>query len=144
MRKKSQWTAVMTLVALSSISGAAAARESGSRYQAALALVQITGQGNGRALYERTPTIKRFAVTVEGLTPRVRMDVMVANVVVGTITTDSYGQGQLQMDSVFERGDEPDSWLPDDFPVIDGGELVKVGPLEGSLQESRIQDNREG
>ncbi len=141
MRTINQLIIATSVAAVLALPGVTSAREAGTRYHAKLSAVQIAEQANGRALFERTPVVRKFSVSVEGMTPRVQLDVMVANIVVGTMTIDSYGQGRLEMDSVFERGDGPGTWLPNDFPVIDGGELVKIGFLEGNLQEVKIEEN---
>ena len=75
---------------------------------------------------------RRFSVEVQGLHAGDMFDVTVAGVVVGKVTIDSLGIGGLRLDDkVGEPGASP---FPSNFPTLTGGELVKVGSLEGTLQ----------
>ncbi len=117
----------LSLVAASSTAFAGGVE---TRLRAELAGIgDISGQADFRDKEGR----KKFSVEVEGLTPNSMFDVMVAGVVVGTVTTDGLGFGDFNLDSNFEPGDvTPD--LPGNFPALNGGEKVEVGPLTGNLQ----------
>lgn len=59
---------------------------------------------------------------------------MVAGANVGTIVIDDFGVGNQAFDDNFELGDDPATQFPANFPALDGGEPVVVGPLSGTLQ----------
>lgn len=78
---------------------------------------------------------RQFSVQVENLQPGDMFDVMIAGQVVGKITIDDFGRGGLNYDDNFEPGvDDPATRFPDNFPALDGGEQVVVGPVSGTLQ----------
>ena len=78
---------------------------------------------------------RQFSVEVEGLAPGDMFDVMVAGVVVGTVRINDFGVGDINFDDNFEPGvDDPATIFPANFPALNGGELVRVGDLTGTLQ----------
>lgn len=78
---------------------------------------------------------RQFSAQIEGLEPGSMYDVMVAGIVVGKIVVDAAGVGDLNFDDNFEAGvDDPATQFPPNFPSLDGGERVEVGPLSGTLQ----------
>ena len=107
-------------------------------------IAQIVGP-NGHAEFRQENTRRRFAVEIEGLRPEQTFDVMVAGVVVGTIRITADGKGELEFrDREVEQerqAQEPQAQqeqeeqpFPANFPLLDGGELIQVGPLTGTLQ----------
>ena len=60
-------------------------------------------------------------------------DVMISGVVVGTVLIDNFGVGELDYDDRADADDQ-DRPFPRNFPELDGGEVVQVGPLTGTLQ----------
>ncbi len=78
---------------------------------------------------------RQFTVEMEGMSPGAKFDVMVAGQVVGTVEVDGFGIGELHYDDNFEpKLDDPATQFPPNFPNLDGGEHVVVGPLSGNLQ----------
>lgn len=76
---------------------------------------------------------RQFSVEIEGFSEGRMFDVMVAGVVVGTVTIDAFGFGNLDFDDTADP-DDLDLPFPPNFPAVDGGERVEVGPLSGTLQ----------
>jgi hypothetical protein len=112
---------------------AASAGDSEARLRAELAAAGLAADISGQADFRQRPGRRKFSVEIEGFDPNTMMDVEVANVVVGTITVDALGVGGLDFDDTAAAGDL-DSPFPANFPALNGGELVKVGPLDGNLQ----------
>lgn len=123
-----------TLTVLSFVFSLALAGISETRFEARLAAPAAAGDISGKVQY-RERGRRQFSVQVEGLQPGDRYDVMISGAVVGTITIDPFGIGDLNYDSNFEPGfDDPATQFPPNFPALDGGEMVVVGPLSGTLQ----------
>lgn len=76
---------------------------------------------------------RKFSVEIERGNPGDMFDVMVSGVVVGTVLVDGFGIGELDYDDTAGAGDR-DQRFPRNFPEIDGGEVVQVGPLTGTMQ----------
>jgi hypothetical protein len=76
---------------------------------------------------------RKFSVEIERGNPGDMFDVMVSGVVVGTILVDKFGIGELDYDDAAGASDR-DQRFPRNFPEIDGGEVVQVGPLTGTMQ----------
>jgi len=108
--------------------------------RAALTAPAAAGDISGQADYRDRQGRRQFSVEVEGFGPGEVYDVEVANVVVGTVTIDALGFGDLNFDDNFEAGqDAPATQFPATFPAIsaNGGEKVEVGPLAGTLQKKK-------
>ena len=116
------------------VSGAALAGGSEVRLRAELtaAAGDLSGQADFRNRTNRNR--RQWSVEVEGLTPGNMFDVTVAGQNVGTIIIDGLGMGNQDFDDNFEAGDDPATQFPANFPALNGGELVQVGPLSGTLQ----------
>jgi len=89
--------------------------------------------GKGQAQFESRDGRRKFSIQVEGLQPGDVFDAMVAGVVIGTIEIDGFGRGDLNFDDNAGPGDQATKF-PANFPALDGGELVVVGSLSGTLQ----------
>ena len=76
---------------------------------------------------------RKFSVEIERGTPGQMFDVMVSGVVVGTVLINNFGVGEIDFDDTAGPADR-DQRFPRNFPEIDGGEVVQVGPLTGSMQ----------
>ncbi len=123
-----------TLTVLSFAFSLALAGRAETRFEARLTAPASAGDISGKVQY-RERGRRQFSVQVEGLQPGDRYDVMVSGSVVGTVTIDAFGFGDLNYDSNFEAGlDDPATQFPPNFPALDGGETVTVGPLSGTLQ----------
>lgn len=96
---------------------------------------QAAGTMDGKADFRhRLDRARRqFSVEVEDGNPGEMFDVMVSGVVVGTILIDRFGVGELDYDDTADR-DDRDRRFPRNFPELDGGEVIQVGPLTGTLQ----------
>ncbi len=100
-------------------------------------LTAAVGDRSGQADFRNRLNRNRrqWSVEVEGLTPGEMFDVIVSGENVGTITIDNLGMGNQDFDDNFEAGDDPATQFPANFPALDGGEPVQVGPLSGTLQQ---------
>ena len=78
-----------------------------------------------------------FEVEVENALPDSLLQVLVDNILVGEITTDGQGKGELELSSEANDG----SPLPANFPPISVGSAVSVGPLNGILQLEAEDDD---
>jgi len=76
---------------------------------------------------------RKFSVEIERGKSGEMFDVMVSGVVVGTVMVNNLGIGELDYDDT-ANGNDADQRFPRNFPELDGGEVVQVGPLTGSLQ----------
>ncbi|HSF96164.1 MAG TPA: hypothetical protein VLA52_14155 [Thermohalobaculum sp.] len=124
--------AALTLAALVAGNPAFAGGELRLRAELSAAAGDISGQADFR---NRTNKNRRqWSVQVEGLTPGDLYDVVVSGETVGTIVIDGFGIGDQNFDDNFEAGDDPATQFPANFPNLDGGEMVVVGPLSGTLQ----------
>jgi hypothetical protein len=88
---------------------------------------------SGGAEYREKRGRRKFSVEVEGFAPGSSFDVMIGGETVWTIVIGPAGLGEVNLDDTAgpNDGDDP---FPADFPAIGGGELVKVGSVEGTLQ----------
>lgn len=100
-------------------------------------LTAVAGDLSGQADFRnRTNRNRRqWSVEIEGLTPGDLYDVIISGENVGTIVIDGFGIGSQDFDDNFEAGDDPATQFPANFPALDGGETVQVGPLGGTLQQ---------
>ncbi len=122
------------MLALTCVIGLAWAKTPEIRLEAKLVAPASAGDISGQAQY-RDRGRRQFSVQVEGLQPGDQFDVMISGAVVGTITIDNFGFGDLNYDDNFQPGkDDPATIFPSNFPALDGGELVVVGQLSGTLQ----------
>jgi len=117
------------------VAGSPAWAKDATRLRARLLAVPLAGDVSGQAEFRIDDQgRRRFSTEIEGFRPGEIFDVMAAGVIVGTIVVDGTGQGDLNFDTNFEAGDDPATLFPANFPALDGGELVQVGPLSGTLQ----------
>ena len=107
------------------------------RLRAKLRAPSDFGDVSGHAKYrERDNGRRRFSAEIEGMIPGDRFEVVVDGVTVGVVTVDSFGVGELELDTNLEPGDD-EGPLPGGFPGLRGGELVEIGPLSGTLERKR-------
>jgi hypothetical protein len=105
------------------------------RFRAQLIAPASAGDVSGQADFRLRDGQRKFSAEVEGSVPGEMFDVVVAGEIVGKVTIDALGVGDLNFDDNFEAGlDDPATQFPANFPAIDGGEMVVVGPLSGTLQ----------
>lgn len=95
----------------------------------------VAGPMDGKAKFSNRldQARRKFSVEIERGNAGDMFDVMVSGVVVGTILVDKFGIGELDYDDTAGVGDR-DQRFPRNFPEIDGGEVVQVGPLTGTMQ----------
>jgi hypothetical protein len=97
------------------------------------------GEGSGHAEFEMEPeddgTEVEFDVEIEHAAPGSVLDVLVDDFLVGQITVDDTGHGELEFSN---DPDDPDEVaFPADFPAIVAGSLIKVGDvLHGAFEIS--------
>ncbi len=85
----------------------------------------MSGDDNNEAEYRNLVAgCERFRVRVRALAPFTTYAVDINGVVVGMLTTDEDGRGELRYDS-------SDGNFPPDFPFIQAGDVVSVGPVSG-------------
>ena len=107
------------------------------RLRAKLRAPSDFGDISGHAKYRESDNgRRRFSVEIEGMSPGDRFEVVVDQVTVGAVTVDSFGVGELELDTNLEQGDD-EGPLPAGFPGLRGGEFVEIGPLSGTLQRKR-------
>jgi hypothetical protein len=81
----------------------------------------LSGSGTGTMEYRRfSATCARFRVRVEGFPGSSTFQVYVNNVVVGSLSTDSRGRGELRYDTA-------DGNFPSSFPLLQPGDIGDVG-----------------
>lgn len=76
---------------------------------------------------------RQFSVEIERGRPGDMFDVMISGVVIGTVMVDNFGIAELDFDDTADADDD-DLPFPRNFPELDGGEVIQVGPLTGTLQ----------
>lgn len=92
------------------------------------------GDSNNRADYRLLPGgCERFELRVRGLAPGTHA-VQVNQLVVGQITVDADGRGEVRWQS-------DDATLPSDFPMIDFGDEVSVGGRSGTFERNCSVDD---
>lgn len=104
-----------------------------TRLRAEMIAPVAAGDVGGKADFRDKRGRRKFSVEIEGFAPGEMFDVTVKNEVVGTIEVDGLGVGDFNLDSTAQPDDQADPFPPN-FPALDGGEKVEVGPLEGNLQ----------
>jgi hypothetical protein len=125
--------AFLFALATVTVSGAALAGGDETRLRAELIAAAAAGDVSGKAEFRDRRSRRKFSVEVEGFNAGEMFDVMVGVKTVGKIVIDAAGFGNLDFDDTAGPGDADDPF-PTDFPALDGGEAVTVGPLAGSLQ----------
>lgn len=115
--------------------GTAAAKGNEIRLRAELTAPASAGDVSGKADFRnRLSRLRRqFSVQIEGAAPGDMYDVMVAGVIVGTIVVNGAGIGEIGFDDTAGPNDQKVRF-PRNFPDLDGGEIVQIGPLSGTLQ----------
>ena len=92
----------------------------------------------GQARYEQRikdgQAFKRFKVQIEHALPLQTFDVAVNGNTVGTITTNGLGRGKFELRTAAFIDSPGDGLpMPADFPKLDTGDTVSVGPLTGTM-----------
>ncbi len=110
--------------------GSSVERRERTEYRADLESPKTLASGNARYRSEsRGPAVRvRFDVSIEDADPDTTYDVMLNGAVIGTITTDGLGMGEVTFRS---PSDDPDD-IPN-TPSISAGDVVSVGPISGVL-----------
>jgi hypothetical protein len=80
---------------------------------------------------ERGVTKRKFEAEIEKAAVNSTIEVTVAGVVVGNITTDSKGKGKLRLTTTVK--DARDQLMPASFPAITEGTVVKIGSVQSVL-----------
>jgi hypothetical protein len=120
---------------LSMLAGGIALAGTKLRLESRLTGTRAAGQMSGKVKFENEldKARRKFSVELERGKPGDMFDVMISGVVVGTVLIDGLGIGEIDYDDTAGPGDS-DQRFPRNFPELDGGEVVQVGPLTGSLQ----------
>ncbi len=128
-------TKAILALAVAALVGGAVVEAGGDedRYRARLTVPRGSGDVSGQADFRERGSRRKFSVEVEGFRPGQLFDVMVAGEVVGTVLINNFGVGELDFDDRADPDDE-DEPFPPKFPAINGGELVQVGTVSGTLQ----------
>lgn len=121
-------TAAMTLPMAQE--GASVERNDRVEFRADLEGPATLASGNARYRAEtRGPAIRaRFDVSIEDADPKTTYEVTLNGTVIGTITTNAFGMGEVTFRS---PSDDPDD-LPG-TPSVRAGDVVSVGPISGVL-----------
>jgi hypothetical protein len=101
----------------------------------------------GHARYEERnkdgQTLKKFKVEIQMALPLHTFEVSVNGTMVGTVTTNGFGKGKFELrTAAFIDSPEDGLPMPADFPKLDTGDTVTVGPLTGTifdLKDSSVQ-----
>ena len=106
------------------------------KLETALAASAGAGDISGKVKFENRlqEGRRKFSAQVEGFSADALFDVMISGIVVGTVQIGATGNGEINFDDNFEPGDDPATQFPANFPALDGGELIQIGPLSGTLQ----------
>jgi hypothetical protein len=132
---KSLFVAMAIAFALTTVAPINGALAGGAEVKFEGRLEAAAGDLSGKAKFEQRDGRRKFSAEVEGLVPGEMYDVVVAGAIVGKVVINGAGIGDLNFDTNFEPGlDDPATQFPGNFPMLDGGESVTVGPLSGTLQ----------
>lgn len=129
----------LVLALLASLTFQASAFGAAPRHKVSARLFGPTAM-KGKATYEVKPKdgvqFKRFKVEVERGVPGQRLSVRVNNRAVGSFLVNSVGVGKFELRTaqfIDSPGDgQP---IPADFPNLDTGDIVVVGPLVGVIYD---------
>ncbi len=96
----------------------------------------------GNAVYEEKPkngqTFRRFKVEVERGVPLQSLDVFVNGNNFGTLVLNAVGRGEFQLRTASFIDDPHDGDpIPSNFPKLDTGDVIEVGPLTGIIFDQR-------
>ncbi len=126
---KSLFVVLACLIAVCSFTTRAEA-SAGTRLQASM---RGPGQLKAVGRYEERPrgnvTEQRFKVELQGAKPGTQFEVRVNGVVMGTITANGFGRGELDQRV---NGDNPGTGVPS-LPHIVAGNSITVGTLSGTF-----------
>jgi hypothetical protein len=76
---------------------------------------------------------RKFQVNIEGAAPGETFDIYINDLLVGTLTADEQGEGSFKLRSAaFVHGDGFAPML-NDFPVLQAGDVVTVGPVSTAV-----------
>lgn len=90
--------------------------------------------GRGTAEWEVRPDRVRFKVEIEGGMPGAVLEIAVDGVVVGQLTLNGLGIGEIELrDPPDDNPDAHEFPLPGDFPPVGSGTVVTAGPYSGSF-----------
>ncbi len=88
---------------------------------------------------------RKFEAEIEGGEVSQDVPVFINDVFFGTVSTDADGNGQLELSSRPDDDDEGDEQLmPDDFPSLQPGDVVRIGNTFVTLASSDDDDDDGG
>ncbi len=115
--------------------GLVLAKEDELRLEARLVAAAEHGDISGQVRFRDHGGRRQLSAQIEGFELGEMYDVVISGVIVGKMTIDASGVGELDYDTNFEPNeDDPASVFPPNFPALDGGERVDIGVLSGTLQ----------
>lgn len=97
---------------------------------------EISGKARYRERFKKGNLERRFTVDVEDADPNTTLNITVNGVVVGTVTTDGSGEGELNLRTAAFI-DDPNEWqpMPNTFPTLTVGDVVMIGGSTVVLDE---------
>lgn len=124
-----------TVMVASAAQFATAANSNSYRVRAELSGPTLaSGKADYRERQRGNVLEQRFSVEVEDFAPDTELAVHVNGMLFGTIITDAFGGGELQFRTAQFIDDPGDgSPIPTDFPRINAGDAITVGPISGSF-----------
>ena len=130
---------IMALLACFIIANAAQAASNKHRAEARLfGAAPMKGKARYEERIKNGQPFKRFKVEIEKALPFQTFDILVNGSQVGTLTTNVLGRGKFQLrTAAFIDSPGDGQPIPADFPKLDTGDVVSVGPLTGTIFDRR-------
>lgn len=105
------------------------------------AVARLRGQtlASGKGVYRdrerRAGVEQRLAIEIEDAEPNWVYEVHFNGTLLGEITTDEFGTGELNLKTA-RFIDDPEEWqpLPENFPRVIEGDSLTVGPVSGNFR----------
>ncbi len=132
---KRWWTSLVATFFALSIPLGAAGGDDRERLETRMRATVDAGDVSGKARWEVREGRRKFSVEIEGFTPGEAFAVLVNGVDTGVlVAVDNFGVGEVDLDdrAAEEVGDLP---FPPNFPPVNAGDDVVVGPLKGTFFE---------
>lgn len=127
-------------LAMTSVASAASASATiKADWYKAVARLRGNTLASGKAVYRdrerRAGVEQRLAIEIEDAEPNWVYEVHFNGELLGEITTDAFGTGELNLKTA-RFIDDPLEWqpLPENFPRVIDGDSITVGPVSGSFR----------
>lgn len=92
---------------------------------------------SGKSRYQERTRVnvveQRFKVQVEDFAPDQTLTIMLNGEMIGTVTTNALGRAELQFRTAAFIDDPGDGDPIGEFPPIEAGDTISVGPLSGTF-----------